>query len=54
MTSLGEDGEITATHDSGVVQLNLAQDEVGGVVSVFLYLVTSPVAIYFSAVMRYL
>lgn len=28
MTSLGENGEIASRHDSGVVQLNLAQDEV--------------------------
>ena len=28
MTSLGENGEIVSRHDSGVVQLNLAQDEV--------------------------
>lgn len=28
MTSLGGHGEIASRHDSGVVQLNLAQDEV--------------------------
>ena len=28
MTSLGEKGQIASRHDSGVVQLNLAQDEV--------------------------